>query len=161
MASPISSESSSTLTQGNQAQGTAWQTTTALFAPTQFLAALMEGKTTELSRPIVYKPFGFLKSIDLRTVNLKLEDIRYKFGWELILFREMGACQTQEPVGASEREIGSLDEVFLFHHGLDDISSLGLFPEQETGPETGPEVFRDDLGEDLSKDEGGSSGQME
>ena len=145
MASPISSESSSTLTQGNQTQGTAWQTTTALFAPTQFLTALMEGKTTELSRPIVYKPFGFLKSIDLRTVNLKLEDIPYKFGWELILFGETGACQTQEPVGTSEREIRCLDEVFLFDHGLDDISSLGLFPEQETGPE----VFRDDLGEDL------------
>ena len=73
----------------------------------------MEGKTTELSLPIVYKPFGFLKSIELRTVNLKLEDIPYKFWWELILFGETGACQTQEPVGASEREIGSLDEVFL------------------------------------------------
>jgi len=77
------------------------------------------------------------------------------------LFGETGACQTQEPVGASEREIGFLDEVSLFDHGLDDISSLGLFPEQETGPEIGPEDFRDDLGEDLSKDEGGSSGQTE
>jgi len=94
MASPISSESSSTFNQGSQTQGTASQTATALFAPTQFLTALMEGKTTELSRRIVYKPVGFLKSIDLRTVNQKLEEIPYKFGWELILFGETGACQT-------------------------------------------------------------------
>ena len=106
MASSISSESSSTLTQGNQTQGTAVQTATALFAPTQFLTALMEGKTTEPSRPIVYKPFGFLKSIGLRTVSLKLEDIPYKFGWELILFGETGACQTKNLLGHRNEKLG-------------------------------------------------------
>ena len=84
MASPISTESSLSLTQGNQSSSTALQTATALFAPTQFLAALMGGKSAEPSCLIIYKHFGFLKSINLRTVGLKLEDIPYKFGWDLV-----------------------------------------------------------------------------
>ena len=92
MASPISTESSLSLTQGNQSPSTALQTATALFAPKQFLAALMEGKSAEPSRPIIYKPFGFLKSIDLSIVGLKLEDIPYKFGWDLVLIGESDVC---------------------------------------------------------------------
>ena len=127
MAFPISTESSSTLIQVKQSPSTA------LFAPTQFLAALLEGKSTKPSRPIIYKLFGFLKRIDLRTVSLKLEDIPYKFGWDLVLFDESNVCQrseeTQESVGASGREIGATDEFFLFEHGLGDINSFGLFLE--------------------------------
>jgi len=129
----------------------------------------MEGKSDEPSRPIIYNPFGFLKSIDLRTVGLKLEDIPYKFGWDLVLIGESDVCQKsrekQKPFGESGSKIGAKDELFLSEHGLGDIDSFGLFPEQETGAETGPEmfdaVFRDDLGEDLSTEEGGSSGQLE
>ena len=163
MASPISTENSLSLTQANQSPSTALQTTTALFAPTQFLAALMEGKSAEPSRPIIYKPFGFLKNIDLITVGLKLEDIPYQFGWDLVLIGESDVCQRsgekQKLFGESGSEIGAKDELFLSEYGLGDIDSFGLFPEQETGAEIGPEmfdaVFRDDLGEDLSKEEGG------
>jgi len=169
MASPISTESTLSLTQGNQSSSTGLQIATALFAPTQFLAALVEGKSAEPSRPIIYKPFRFLKSINLITVGLKLEDIPHKFGWDLVLIGESDICQRsrekQKPFGESGSEIGAKDELSLSAHGLGDIDSFGLFREQETGVETGPEmfdaVFRDDLGEDLSTEEGGSSGQLE
>ena len=37
--------------------------------------------------PIILKPFGFLKHVDLRTVGLDPSDIPIKFGWELELFK--------------------------------------------------------------------------
>ena len=92
MASPISTESSLPLTQSNESPSITSQTATALFAPTQFLAAFIEGNSATPSHPIIYKPFRFLKSIDLRIVGLKLEDIPYKFGWDLVLIGELGVC---------------------------------------------------------------------
>jgi len=85
------------------------------------------------------------------------------------LIGESDVCQRsgekQQPFGESGSEIEAKDELFLSEHGLGDIDSFGLFPEQETGPEIGPEmfdtVFRDDLDKDLSTEEGGSSGQLE
>ena len=65
----------------------------------------MEGKSAEPSRPIIYKPFGFLKSIDLSTVGLKLEDIPYKFGWDLVLIGESDVCQRS---GEKQNLLGSL-----------------------------------------------------
>ena len=74
----------------------------------------MEGNSAAPSRPIIYKPFGFLKSIDLRTVGLKLEDIPYKFGWDLVLIGESGVCQRsvehQKPFEKSGSKIGTKDE---------------------------------------------------
>ena len=86
-----------------------------------------------------------------------MEDIPYKFGWDLVLMGESDVCQRsgekQKPFGETGSEIRAKDELLLSEHGLGDIDSFGLFPEQETGAETGAEtgpemfdaVFRDDL----------------
>jgi len=181
MASPIGNKSSLSLIQGHQSPITAPRTATTLLAPSQFLAALIEGKSAGPSRPILYKPFGFLKSIDLRTIDLKLENIPYDFGWSLVLFGESDTClksqEKQEPIKESSDEIGAKVEFFLPKHDLGNICltglySFGLFPEQETGAETGSEtfdsVFKDDLGDDVkdeledkSNETGGSGGRIE
>ena len=138
MASPIGNKSSLSLIQGSQSPIIATQTATTLLAHSQFLVAQIEGKFAEPSRPILYKPFGFLKSIDLRTIGLKLEDIPYDFGWSLVLFRESDACmksgEEQEPIREYSEEIGAKDKFFLPKNDLGDIClteshSFGLFPE--------------------------------
>ena len=125
MASPIGNKSSLSLIQGHQSPITAPQTPTALLAPSQFLAALIEGKSAGPSRPILFKPFGFLKSIDLTTVGLKLEDIPYDFGWNLVMFGESDAClksgKAKEPIRESSKVIGAKDEFSL---PRDDLGEL-------------------------------------
>ena len=133
------------------------------------------------SRPILYKPFGFLKSVDLKNIGLKLEDIPYDFGWNLVPFRKSSAClksgEEQEPIREASEDIGAKDKFFLptndsGHICLTKSHSFGLFPKQETGAETASEtfdlVFKDDLGddvkddsEDTSNETRGNGGRME
>ena len=171
MASYISNESSVISIQSSKPSIGAAPTTEALFS--QLLTALLEGKHAEPPRPICYKPFGFLKSVDLKNVGLNLTDIPYNFGWKLVPFEEGDACLRSEKIGDLIEDLGAKDKVFLPEFSLDDIwetesCSFGLFPEPETGAETGPEtfdsVFEDDLGDELrddSDDTGGSGEKLE
>ena len=97
MASHISNESSVISIQSSKPSIGAAPTTEALFS--QLLTALLEGKHAEPPRPICYKPFGFLKSVDLKNVGLNLTDIPYNFGWKLVPFEEGDACQRSEKLG--------------------------------------------------------------
>ena len=147
--------------QGSKSSIVAAPTTTALFS--QLLMALIEGKHAEPLHPICYKPFGFLKSVDLKNIGLNLADIPYNFGWNLVPFGDLGACLRlgKEQIGESSEDMGVKSQFFLPKSDLGDIWEaesypFGLFPEQETGAETGPEtfdpVFEDDLGDELRDD---------
>ena len=171
MASHISNESSVISIQSSKPSIEATPTTKALFS--QLLTALIQGKHAEPPRPICYKPFGFLKSVDLKNVGLDLTDIPYNFGWKLVPFEEGDACPRSEKIGDLIKDLGAKDKVFLPEFSSDDIwkiesCSFGLFLEPKTGAETGPEtfdpVFEDDLGDELrddSDDTGGSGEKLE
>ena len=76
--------------------------------------------------PIISKPFGFLKYVDLRTVWLDLGDVPTKFGWELVLFKPVVEQPRSEGVSVSGLEFGG------FRTGSEPVPDLGRF---ETGPE--------------------------
>ena len=164
-------ESSVSSIQGSKLSIVAAPTTTALFS--QLLTTLIEGKFVEPPRPIRYKLFEFLKSVDLKNIGLNLVDIPYNFGWNLVPFGEGDACLRSGKIGESIKDLRAKDKGFLPKIGSDDIwvtesYSFGLFPEQETGAETGPEafdsVFIDDLGDELMEDSdeiGGSGERVE
>ena len=60
------------------------------------------------SLPVILKPFGFLKHVDLRTVGLDLGDIRVKFDWELELFKSVVEQTRFEGVFESGVDLGVL-----------------------------------------------------
>ena len=94
-------ESSVSLIQDSKLSIVAAPTTTALFS--QLLTALIEGKFAEPPRAIRYKPFEFLKSVDLKNIGLNLVDIPYNFGWNLVPFGEGDACPDLEKLGSRLR----------------------------------------------------------
>jgi len=53
----------------------------------KLLTAILEGKGLAISPllPIICKPFGFLKSINLSSVGLGLNEIPFEFGWDLVV----------------------------------------------------------------------------
>jgi len=52
--------------------------------------------------PIISTTFGFLKSLDLKTVGVKLCDVPWVFGWDLILFEVDGDQTVLEGVLESD-----------------------------------------------------------
>jgi len=65
----------------------------------KLLTAILEGKGLEISPPlpIICKPFGFLKSINLSSVGLRLDEIPFEFEWNLVFWKPF-AVQS-EPTG--------------------------------------------------------------
>ena len=119
MASHISNESSVISIQSSKPSIEAAPSTKALFS--QLLTALIQGKHVEPPRPICYKPFGFLKSVDLKNVGLNLTDIPYNFGWKLVPFQEGDACLKYEKNGDLIEDLRAKDKVFLPEFSSDDI----------------------------------------
>ena len=97
--------------------------------------------------PIISKPFGFLKNVDLRTVELNLSDLPVKFGWELVLFKPVVEQPRSDGVFESGLEFGGLGTEFEsgldvsgFEIGAKPVSNMG---KAETQPSS---VFQDFLG---------------
>jgi len=84
----------------------------------KLLTAILEGEGLEISPPlpIIYKPFGFLKSIGLSSVGLGLNAIPFEFGWDLVVWKSI--VEQFEPkgvLGPSETHVEVADV-------LDDLS---------------------------------------
>jgi len=54
--------------------------------------------------PIISTIFGFLKSLDLRTVGIELGDVPPEFGWDLVLFEP--DMEPTRPKGVLEPNMG-------------------------------------------------------
>jgi len=67
------------------------ETPTVVSISAELLIAIFGGKglKTSPSLPIFCKPFGFLKSLNLRSVGLELEDVSDEYGWDLVLFESV------------------------------------------------------------------------
>jgi len=82
--------------------------------------------------PIFLKPFGFLKSVDLRTVGLNLSDLPVKFGWELVLCKPVVEQARSEAVFESGLDFGGwgtesefVHDVGVFEIGSEPVSDVG------------------------------------
>jgi len=82
--------------------------------------------------PIISKPFGFLKHVDLRTVGLDLGDIPVKSTWELELFkpvveqtRSEGLFESGVDFGVLETRSKPVPDLGGFETGVKTVSDLG------------------------------------
>jgi len=114
-------------------------------ASIKVLTAFLEGMGLVIlpSLPIVCTPFKFLKSLDLTTVGLGLNEISFDFGWELVIWKPFGV------------QFGSKAVLGLNETGFDVVNVLDeLSPLEDDGDsdmaraETGPEPISEigDLG---------------
>jgi len=76
------------------------------------LTAILEGEGLEISPPlpIICKPFGFLKSVNLSSVGSRLNEIPFKFGWNLVVWKPI--LEQSEPkglLGPSEAHVEVVD----------------------------------------------------
>ena len=76
--------------------------------------------------PIIPTSFGFWKSLDLRTVGMKLGEVPSEFGWDLVLF---------EPYVELTRSKGVLEP----HAGQTMFDGVLEVDTTQLGPEPGPE----------------------
>ena len=173
MASIEGSGSSASSIRGRRPFESAPGTSPDLVVFTPFLMAIPEGKPSSPPRPISFKPFGFLKSVGLKSVGLGLKDIPYNFGWKLVVFEGSTIYppfeKNSSQVGKSGENLRSKDEVFESPVDFSEFvepCSFGLFPEKETVAEIGSEslnfVCKEDLrgsSEERSLETGGSHGQ--
>ena len=95
-------------------------------------------------RPIICKPFRFLKSLNLKSVGLKLEDVPYEFGWDLVLFEfvvvDLESKVVQGPSEAKFEVFEVEDESSLFEGDSDESHVTGEKSVLAgTGPEPGSE----------------------
>jgi len=97
--------------------------------------------------PIISKPFGFLKSVDLRTVGLDLGDVPVKFRWELAVLKPVVEQLRSDGVfesGLEFRGLGtkseSVPDVSGFETRAEPVSDVGK-AEIEPSP-----IFEDFLG---------------
>ena len=144
MASIEGSGSSASSIRGRRPFESASGTSPDLVVFTPFLMAILEGKPCSPPRPINFKPFGFLKSVGLKSVGLGLKDIPYNFGWKLVVFEGSTIYppfkKNFAQVGRSGGNIGPKDEVFespVDFSKFVEPYSFGLLPEKETVAKTG------------------------
>jgi len=137
----------------------------------ELLTVILEGKGPEISPPlpIIYKPFGFLKSINLSSVGLGLNEIPFKFGWDLVVWKPVVVQSEPNGVlGPSEAHVevvDALDDSSPFEGDSDSVmvatraepvSEQGEFrtgpePVPETGEVEPPLVFEEDVDESFDK----------
>ena len=156
MASLKGSGSSASSIKGGRPFESASGTSPDLVVFTPFLMAILEGNPSSPPCPISFKPFGFLKSVGLKSVGLGLKDIPYNFGWELEVFEEstvLGLVKSGENLGSKDEILESPIDFSEFVKPC----SFGLFPEREAAAETGSESFNFVCQEDLRNDLRGSS----
>ena len=150
--------SSTTIIPAGKRLRTETLTAPVLLISTQLLSTILERKRLEISPPlpIICKPFGFLKSLNFRSVGLELEDVSYEFGWELVLFESVvvqGPCEAQFEVVEVEDESslskGDLDELHVTEEksvlagtgSEPGLESSGFLYELETRAEPSSEPF--------------------
>jgi len=62
------------------------------------------------SLPIICNPFKFLKSLDLTSVGLGLEEIPYDFGWELVIWKPFRVqFESKAVLGSNEAGLDVID----------------------------------------------------
>ena len=105
--------------------------------------------------PIFSKPFGFLKSFDLRTVGLNLSDLPVKFGGELVLCKPVVEQARFEAIfefgldfGGWGTESESIPDVGGFEIGAEPVSGVG---QGETEPSPAFEDFVGSSFDDLDR----------
>ena len=82
------------------------------------------------SPPISITPtnFGFLKSLDLKSVGMSLEDVPSIMGWELVVYNPVVAesrSMRTESVGSSNMGVENiLEEPFLNDDSIGDIEDI-------------------------------------
>jgi len=105
------------------------------------LTAFLEGMglVSLPSLPIVCTPFKFLKSLDLTTVRLGLNEIPFDFGWKLMIWEPFGVQFGSKAVlGLNETDFNVVDVLNESSPSKDDRDSD--MARAETGPEAVSEM---------------------